>query len=287
MFKKTMKKIACCVMAALSLTACVTTMTACETDHPEVKMKLEFNGETYTLEYKLYRKIAPSTVDHFIWLVENDYYDGLCIHDYDADSKMVTGGYTYSAETTDNGGLTYKPYYDTVANFSKFPASVWKDSEKKEATYTVFGEFEDNKFTVEKGDLDETFGSLTMYYYSKSVDTSVYTKYQKADKKGETRIVDYKYNSATSLFYISLSEDATDNTAYCTFATLKSDSVSKLEKLQEAIAKYNSEDFTEKITNVLVEQDDLFLGEKKSSHKQNFDVPTQPIIIKSMKVTKY
>jgi len=284
MFKKTLKKIACCVMAALSITACAATMTACETDHPEVKMKLEFNGETYTLEYKLYRKVAPSTVEHFMWLVENDYYDGLCVHNYEAGTKMVTGGYTYSAETTDNGGLTYKPYYETVANYSKFPASVWKDSEKKEATYTLFGEFEDNKFTVEKGDLDETFGSLTMYYQTKTVDTSVYTKYQKADKKGETRIVDYKYNSATSLFYISLEEESKDNSAYCTFATLKKDSVSTLEDLQEAIAEY-ADDFVTSVSGVRVDQDDPFLGEKKTT--ATFSVPNQPIVIKSVKVTKY
>lgn len=288
-----MKKIACCVLSALSLTACIGTMTACETDHPEVKMQLEFNGKTYSLEYKLYRNIAPSTVDHFLWLAENGYYDGLCVHNYEADTKMVTGGYTYSAETETNGGLTYKPYFETVKAYTKsaFPASIWVDSERTEATYTLFGEFEDNKFTVKNGDLDESFGSLTMYYYGKSTETSVYTTYQKESKKGEPRLVDYKYNSATSLFYISLIEDVKENKNYCTFATLKKDSVSKLKNLKSAIATYVSTnytdeaDFTTKANNVPVNTDDAFLGETKTT--ANFTVPNSPIVIKRVSVEKY
>ena len=290
MFKKTMKKIACLVLATVSATACLGVMTGCETNHPEVKMVLEFNDQTYTLEYKLYRKIAPSTVNHFLWLAENGYYDGLCVHNYQEDSKMVTGGYTYSADTQENGGLTYKPYYETVKTFSKFPANVWKDDQKKEATYTLLGEFEDNQFTVTNGDLDETFGSLTMYYHTKSTDAQVYTAYQKASRKGEARLVNYKWNSTTSLFYISLTETAKENSAYCTFATLKEDSVSKLEKLQKAIKDYadtltDADDFVTVKSGIRVETDDPIMGEKKTT--STFSIPTEPITIKKVTVKKY
>lgn len=288
MFRKTMKKIACLVLATASITACVGMMTGCETNHPEVEMQLEFNGKTYTLEYKLYRKIAPSTVNHFLWLAENGYYDGLCVHNYAADSKMVTGGYTYSEDTETDGGLTYKPYYETVKTFtkSKFPANVWKDSERTQATYTLFGEFEDNQFTVTNGDLNESFGSLSMYYYTKSTDAQVYTVYQKSSRKGESRLVDYKYNSATSLFYISLLETEKDNTAYCTFATLEKDSVAKLQSLQDAIEEYaDADDFTTSVSNIRVETDDPIMGEKKTT--STFAIPKQPIVIKKVTVKKY
>ena len=46
MFKKTMKKIVCGVLAVSATVACMGTMTACETNHPEVKMEISFNGET-------------------------------------------------------------------------------------------------------------------------------------------------------------------------------------------------------------------------------------------------
>ena len=75
MFKKTMKKIACTALAITSVVACAGTFTACETAHPEVKMVLQFNNKNYDLEYKLYRNIAPSTTNHFLWLVENGYYN--------------------------------------------------------------------------------------------------------------------------------------------------------------------------------------------------------------------
>ena len=127
-------------------------------------MQIEFNGETYNLNYKLYRKIAPTTVEHFLYLADNGYYDGLCVHDYDADNlRMYTGGYTVATDETDSDGLEYKSYYDAIAafdNYGKFPVSVWRDDNKKNPTYTLYGEFKNNNFEVKKGALKESFGSL-------------------------------------------------------------------------------------------------------------------------------
>ena len=165
MFKKTMKKIACTALAITSVVACAGTFTACETAHPEVKMVLQFNNKNYDLEYKLYRNIAPSTTNHFLWLVENGYYTDFCVHNYDAtNQKMYTGGYKVSAAEADEDGLDYVAYYDKVKTYSAFPATVWLNENKTNPTYTVYGEFEDNGFKVENGDIDQTFGSLTMYY---------------------------------------------------------------------------------------------------------------------------
>ena len=105
--KKTLKKITCGILAAVSVFGCAATLTACETSHPEVEMKVEFNGETYTLDYKLYRELAPQTVKHFLWLADNGYYDGLCVHDYSQNDylRLYTGAYSVAEAEDDADGL--------------------------------------------------------------------------------------------------------------------------------------------------------------------------------------
>ena len=296
--KKTLKKITCGILAAVSVFGCAATLTACETSHPEVEMKVEFNGETYTLEYKLYRELAPQTVKHFIWLADNGYYNGLCVHDYSQDDylRLYTGAYSVAEAEDDADGLVYKNYYDTIAgykNYGDFPVSVWMEKEKTTPTYTLKGEFADNNFRVESGSLKETFGSLTMYYhniasYEDVAQSDVYMI--RADGKTPSKC-DYKYNYTTSMFYISLATTTFTNKAYCTFATLQGGSKSKLEALQQALKdyieeKYNGEtaDFTES-ESVTICEDDPFLGDH--AIRENFSVPKQPIVIKSVKVTKY
>ena len=288
---KTMKKILCTALSAVSVFGCLATATACETARPKVEMEIEFNGKTYTLEYELYRKLAPSTVNQFLWLAGNGYYDGLCVHDYNATSytRMYTGAYSYSADN----GLTYKPYYDTIKtfeNYGDFPVSVWMNSDKSAPTYTVYGEFSDNNFSVKNGNLKETFGALTMYYFDKDTTAKVYTPYLKEEKKGELASRAYKYNSATSMFFITLSEGETNNTKYCTFANLADeDSVEELKEfkadLDEFIATFESEDDFVTETEMLVDQDDAFVGSKKT--KKTFNTPNTAIVIKKVSVKKY
>lgn len=300
MFKKTMKKLACGVLAVASVVACAGTFTACETSNPEVKMQIEFNGETYNLNYKLYRKIAPTTVEHFLYLADNGYYDGLCVHDYDADNlKMYTGGYSVATDETDTDGLVYKSYYDAIAafdNYGKFPMSVWRNEDKKNPTYTLYGEFKNNNFEVKNGALKESFGSLTMYYHDiASYAASENTVYvSRADGNTELASRQYKYNSATSLFYISLLDGEQENQGYCTFATLKSGSVKVLEDLQADIKAYietnytdttdDEDDFTT-LRSVRVNTDDPFVGE--NTINKSFHVPNAPIVIKKVEVKKF
>lgn len=296
--KKTLKKITCGILAAVSVFGCAATLTACETSHPEVEMKVEFNGETYTLDYKLYRELAPQTVKHFLWLADNGYYDGLCVHDYSQNDylRLYTGAYSVAEAEDDADGLVYKPYYETIkayGNFGEFPLSVWTDKEKTNPTYTLKGEFSDNNFRVESGALKETFGSLTMYYhniagYSDIAQSDVYML--RADGKDPSKC-DYMYNYTTSMFYISLAATEFSNKAYCTFATLQSDSKNKLENLQTALKEYieetyngETDEFTEN-KSVTVCEDDPNL--KDHAIRETFSVPKKPIVIKSVKVTKF
>ena len=285
---KILKKIICGALAAVSVFGCAATLTACETSHPEVEMEIEFAGDTYVLSYEMTRNVTPATVKHFIWLVDNGYYNGLCVHDFQEGSKMYTGAYKAVAGNTDVDGLAYVPYYSTIAkydNYASFPYSVWLDSEKKTPTYTLYGEFENNNVQVENGKIKESFGSLSMFYYDSS-------KYEasKADVWGAREANSeklykrtYEQNSATSIFYMNLSESASSyNKNYCTFATLSEDSVDTLKDLLEEISK--QDDFVETHT-VRVMEDDAVLGEYEMS--VDFKVPQKEIKIKTVKVTKY
>ena len=296
--RRTLKKITCGILAAVSMFGCAATLTACETTYPEVQMKIEFNGETYTLEYKLYRELAPQTVKHFLWLANDGYYNNLCVHDYSQNDylRMYTGAYSVAESEDDADGLVYKKYYETIQNsknFSSFPVSVWMQKDQSNPTYTLKGEFEDNNFRVESGDLKETFGSLTMYYYDISeeeaiAESDVYMK--RADGKAPSKC-DYKYNYTTSMFYISLSNNAVNNKAYCTFATIKGDSKSKLEDLKEALDEYIEDKYDGEVSEfteselVMIGEDDPML--KTQAVRKTFSVPKQPIVIKSVKILKY
>ena len=71
--KKTLKKLGCTLLAVCSMAVGAVSFTSCTTDRPQVEMQIEFNDQTYTLNYTLYRKYAPNTVNHFIALAENNY----------------------------------------------------------------------------------------------------------------------------------------------------------------------------------------------------------------------
>lgn len=285
MLRKTMKKITCGILAFSATLACAS-FSACETSKPKVEMEIEFNGETYTLEYILYRKVAPATVNHFLALVENGYYNGLCVHDY-TDDKMYIGSYSYADDN-----LVYKKYYDVVKGYQNFPNSVWTDSSQSETTYTLYGEFYNNGgFLVENGAIAQSFGSLTMYYSDKAVDQEDKIAINRHDGGGmATR--QYKYNSATSQFFISVDTETNKDNNYCTFATIDEDSASVLTELQVDILTYVSDTYGDEgmsdfalETETYIDADDRFVGERENV--VTYHVPQKPIIIKNMKVTKY
>ena len=290
--KKTLKKIACAALAVCSLAVGAFSFTSCTTDRPEVEMKLSFDGKDYTLNYTLYRKYAPNTVNHFLALVENEYYDGLCVHDYEWGTKMYTGAYTYDEDNTDeNAGLVYKKYFDTVRGYVAagvdFPIGVWTDESKAVPTYTLYGEFAKNNVTVENGNfLTRNFGALTMYYTQKDVEeNNVYVK----KISGDHGYRDYAYNSATSIFSISLTEEGRSD-SYCTFATLDDDDKDELQALIAAVtaraAEYDAEEDSITVTKTLeVSEDDPIVGEDGLT--ETYDVLKSPIVIKYIKVNKY
>lgn len=272
------KRILCNMLAVCGLMACAGTFGACETNEPKVELEISFNEKTYSLEYTLFRKLTPTTVKHFLALVENKYYDGLCVHNYKADTALYTGGYTYDSEAEK---LTYKDYYATVKEY--LPQSVWLDKEKQQPTYTLYGEFAENDFQVKSGALQESFGSLVMTYEQNDENADAFV--ERNDGGGIARR-DYQENSATSMFYISLGTTVKSNDEYCVFATLTEEGKDELRSLQAAIKAYIEEqydetsDFTQMLAGEVV---DNVAGNKNKA----YEVPKQPIVIKAAKVLKY
>lgn len=294
--KKGLKQILSLSLATLSVAGGALMFTGCETKNPEVQMQLAFNGQTYTLEYKLYRNFATSTVKHFLKLVEEGYYNeengkAFCVHHYTS-SKLYTGGYRYDENASADGGLVYEKYYDVVKGYDEFPHSVWSG---EIPTYTLYGEFANNGVTVSQGSaVKQQFGSLAMEYTAKSDDTvgKMRVSVQKVDGSGKAE-KEYKYNSATSLFSINLASSVTTNSSYCTFATLKDNYVEVLEDLQDAIDAYIAANYEEDGTDtfadtveITVDEDDLFLGEH-GGQEVEYDVPDMPIYLNYVKVLKF
>lgn len=260
-------------------------MTGCETNRPEAEIELAFNGETYTVSYQLFRNIYPQTVKHFTELAEKGYYDGLCIHNY-ASNALYTGAYTYDETQTVKGGLVEKDYFTTVAKYG-LTESVF-DSVTGKTTYTLYGEFTDNGYKVSKNAQTQKYGSLVMYYTPKGDDVTRVNALRSSDGQiAENKL--YKYNSATSLFYIFTGVSASNNSSYVTFGQLLDDDAKKvLQNLKEAIEDYidtlGETDFTEEVS-IRVDANDPYVSAEKTM--MTYQVPTMPIIVNSVKITKY
>lgn len=283
-----LNKIMGIALAGACTFAVATSFVGCTTNHPEAQIVISFNGENYTLGYKLYRKLAPSTVQHFIELADAKYYNGMCIHNYTS-TKWYTGAYSYDAENTEkNAGLIEKNYFEAVKSIS-LTQTVWHDEAKQNPTYTLYGEFSANDFEVSSGALTQDFGSLSMYYTLKPSDNHKTVYALRSDGNG-TSIKSYNNNSTTSLFYINVANNGKSD-SYCTFATITEKSSETLTKLRDAISEYIADkkasdadyDFAPSKSGITTDLGNNDYGESTAS----YNVPQEPIVIKSVKIKKY
>ena len=81
--------------------------------HPQVVFTME-NGETFTME--LYPEYAPRSVDNFVRLVKEGFYDGLTFHRV-IDNFMAQGGMSETA--------------DVPSIYGEFPANGWEKNTLK------------------------------------------------------------------------------------------------------------------------------------------------------------
>jgi cyclophilin family peptidyl-prolyl cis-trans isomerase len=296
------KKLARAVCAlSLSAAACaVPFISGCaiKTSHPEAKVTISFNDNTYVLKYKLYRNMYPQTVLHFIELADSGFYNDTIIHNY-TDSYWYGGGYSYTDEyesyfsssamdeyLEDN---SKEAIYEDLFNNGGLTPSVYKnyvDGNYQDALSTLIGEFSSNKHTIDNGALTSSYGCLRMYYTDKTTDEVVYTKKDGNEKK--ELFGEYKYNSATSLFNIQVGTSTSADTSYCIFGQLKD--IDPLTELQEDIADYISDStYTtssfKTSSQIYVDNYDTYVGYRVN--QATYYTTAKPIIIKSVKITKY
>lgn len=301
------------IVVSLVVICAAAILSACgESDHPRAEITFSFNNKTYTVEYTLYRNMYPQTVRHFIELADAGFYNDTLIHDYTG-TDWYGGGYSYDkAEATDYTsaftgnsladylGLNSKEqaYYDLFAN-GKLSPSVYKTTrmdgkreyvDREDALPTLIGEFSENGHEIKQGALSASFGTLKMFYYSK--DKKICTM---VAHDGNFYTSDYKYNAATSIFAIQVSSTSSLSvTGYATFAELRNDNAADtLRALQDDISDYitdnlnnSTSDFT-KSAKVNVDNLDTFAPEGSSGIERSFTLPRVPLIIKSVKITKY
>lgn len=294
-------KRALCAVALAGIAGVVPVLSGCTSDHPEAKITIDFNGTEYVLEYTLSRKLYPQTVQHFIELADNEFYNNTIIHNYTS-SYWYGGAYEYKSEeyaadfaqgAMDDYFESYskeKAYYDLAAD-NKLTPSVYKDNvggQFVDPLATLIGEFGNTHVIENDTGLRGSYGALRMYYTAKDTKQAVYL-----DKQGnsEPLIQTYGEHSATSLFSIQLSSSTTKDSKYCIFATLNN--TDTLKDLTEAISSYKSNSdsaysgskFTVTYNDVYVDYYDAFIQPKVNN--EDFVVTGVPLVIKSVKITKY
>jgi len=299
-------------VALSGLCAVVPVFCGCNTGHPEAKITVSFDGTEYVLEYKLYRTMYPQTVQHFIELADNGFYDNTFVHNYTS-SSWYAGGYDYivsSDSTSEENAYTaaynegkegFREYletaskereYETLADpaAGKITPSVYKDLIDGDLTQplnTLIGEFSNNQHKIDNGALKSSFGCLRMYYSAKTMD-SVKNVRVYLDKQGSPKGVmgDYNYNSATSIFSIQQNRTVSNDSSYCIFGVLQNEQ--PLTDLRSAVSSYSAKVSSTKFSqdvNLYVDNRDEYVG--ANVNEVSYRVTLEPIIIKSVKITKY
>lgn len=311
MFKQLLKKLAlaailvCMVFAVAAASAC-----NAETKHPKVRITVEFNSQKYELNYTLYRNMYPNTVRRFIELADRGYYKDMLVHDYRA-NDWLSGGYDYVAAEYDAAaeidsiteylqGHSKEQEFLDLFDANKITPTVYKESAydkknnrilvKDSALPTLIGEFYNNiNQEIENGALTAELGTLKMFYYEKESTGKVHVDTRNKQKEIIFN-ADYKTNCATTIFAMQVgsgSEYGESN--YCVFG--KMDSTSKLIALLDDISDYYDGDDVKSVSAKDVRVDNLverFSDKDGDKGKEvNFTLSKQPIIIRSVKVTKH
>lgn len=310
MFNKLVKKLIVAASLVCMAGTVAATATACniETDHPKVRISVEFNSQNYDLDYVLYRNMYPNTVRHFIELTENGFYNNTMVHDYDS-KDWLSGGYAYNAEDYNASaavnaytdyleGHSLEQSYMDLFNGGKLTPSVYAQYDydanhnmqlsRQSALPTLIGEYKNNiNQAIEKGALTAEQGTLKMYYYEK-------------ESKGKVHVTptsdqviwnaDYSSNCATSIFSMQVGTSTDyDEANYCVFG--KMESTATLTELIDAIDDYYDSVSASSLSADDVNVDNLveiFSGETADKGLEvDFTLPALPIIIKSITVTKY
>ncbi len=286
--KKSLRRIFSAFCASVLCVGATVAFAGCSTNTPEITVTYSFNGETYEVNYTLYREAGPQTVQHFIELANNGYYDGTIIHNFTT-TAMYGGGYTYD-ETTKNP--VQKDYFNIVKDYNLTQSVFVKENGEYVGTNTLRGEFTNQGVQVAKSMKHEK-GALVMYYHDKGIIGD-----RVADLASDGSLRDgqeYKYNCATSIFYTYTSD--TSNTTldanYCVFgkATNYDTAMEGDDGLLTAIAEYREAHSA--WLNAFKDypnRNDPYSAEAASANlpaPYNTPDADMPIVIESVKVNRY
>lgn len=275
-----------------------------ETAHPSVKITFEFEGESYSVEYTLYRNMYPHTVRHFIELADSGFYNNMLIHNYTA-NDWFTGGYSYDetsyANAKEMNGLSdyleshsKDNSYISLFENGKLSASVYGEGPGKadfDNPYpTLIGEFYNNIHQeIEKGALSDEYGCLKMFYYTKETTQHVYV----LPTSDQQIVADYKTNCATSLFALQVGTTSTYTSKdYCVFA--KVNDIGAFDDFVEAVRESltnegdSMSDYSDAY-EVIVDGWDEWTDKQETDRNisQTFHLTHKPIIVKKVEVTGY
>jgi len=255
--KKEKRKIILLVIAILIILAIIATLgfgyfrkATYKVKNPIATMAIEDYG---TIKIELYPKYAENTVNNFIALANNGFYDGLTFHRIIKDF-MVQGG---DPKGNGSGSPTLSAIHPTVEKGSK-----------DDITYNIDGEFvlngyENNTLKLEKGVIAMARTDYTDYVYYYGYDQSLIAE---------------GYNSAGSQFFIMTTDNNTSITGYYAGFGRVIEGYDVLEKLANTKVKEATDEYSEAstpvnppvITSIRVETFDTQY-EKPITHKQ-FDI---------------
>lgn len=158
--------------------------------NPIVTMEIENYG---TIKLELYPDMAPETVNNFIKLANNGFYNGLKFHRV-VEGFMIQGG---DKEGTGSGSVTFSDLYNNDDENATYKYSDGTEA-KGTDSYTIPGEFIANNYT--KNNLSLTAGTIAMA-------RSDYTSYS-------STLAQESYDSAGSQFFIMTTDNHTNLSGY-------------------------------------------------------------------------
>lgn len=222
--KKETRKIIILTIAILIVIALITILcigyykkATYEVKNPIATMEIEDYG---TIKIELYPEYAENTVNNFIALANNGFYDGLTFHRIIKDF-MIQGG-------DPNGDGTGSP------TLSAIDSNIEKDSDA-DITYNINGEFTENDYEANTLKLEKGVIAMARNDYSS------YAYYYRA-------LLAEGYNSAGSQFFIMTTDDNVSLTgAYAGFGKVI-EGYDVLEKVANTKVKKATEEDTEEST---------------------------------------
>ena len=167
-----------------------------------------------TIKIELYPELAPNTVNNFITLADNGFYNGLKFHRVVKDF-MIQGG-------DPKGDGTGSP------TLSSIDSNIEKDSDE-DKSYSIKGEMVANGYT--KNTLNLTEGTIAMA-------RSDYTSYS-------STLAKESYNSAGSQFFIMTSDKHTALSGYYTGFGKVIEGLDILHQIEDVECKSSSTDDSE------------------------------------------